>query len=305
MKFSFAIFTTSIFACLLSFASVPADAKVVKKTKSKNTTTSSKPSRETAATSVKSKTTKRLDQESGATEKTSTKKFRRKKKTGATKETAGSAKPSNKTENDPTPSKATPRPEELPSENETVSSVIKEPTRSRFGIAASILTNKMTANYLYAGKTYTANMSGGGYGLVGFYDRQFSGPFSGRLMVGIEQFSVTKDQYSLICDGGKSTICELNLTNLSLYGQGKITIMPRKFPVWVAGGVGGWIPISKKSTVFESSSLGPMLVFVISAGVDVPLFGQRLPVFLDYVYMSGSASVSGDSFILRVGYSWK
>ncbi|MBX9766065.1 MAG: hypothetical protein K2X47_02230, partial [Bdellovibrionales bacterium] len=178
-------------------------------------------------------------------------------------------------------------------------------SRDRYGIAASILSNDMAGTYSYSSKNYTATMSGRGFGLVGFYDHFFSGPFSGRLMVGLEQFSATVNQYSLTCDGGKSTICSIDLTNLSVYAQGRVTVNPGKLPIWVAGGIGGWVPLAKKSTVFDSSSIGPLLVFVLSAGVDVPLFGQKFPIFADYVYLSGTATVAGSSLIGRIGYSWR
>jgi hypothetical protein len=196
-------------------------------------------------------------------------------------------------------------PEKPPEVNENLIVGTHEPNKSRFGIAASMLSNTMTASYLYAAKNYTAVLSGGGYGLVGFYDHPLNGPFSGKIMVGVEQFSAAKNQYRLICDGGRSTICEINLTNLSLYGQGQMNVMSGKYPVWIAGGIGGWIPLSKSSTVFDSSAIGPTLVFIISAGVDIPLFGFEFPVFLDYVVMAGSANVSGSSYILRAGYYWK
>lgn len=200
---------------------------------------------------------------------------------------------------------AAPKPAEAQHEMTPAEVSQRQESRDRFGVAASILSNDMVGTYSFSNKNSTATMSGRGYGLVGYYDHFFSGPFSGRLMVGVEQFSASVNQFAQTCDGGKSTICSIDLTNLSIYTQGRVTVNPGKLPIWVGGGIGGWVPLAKKSTVFDSASIGPMLVFVLSAGIDVPLFGQEFPIFVDYVHLSGSATVTGNSLIGRIGYSWR
>ena len=180
----------------------------------------------------------------------------------------------------------------------------REIGRNRYGIVGGYLNNDMQATFSYGGKNQTADMKGKGFGLSGYFEHQFSGPFFGRALAGIEQYQASVLQASTVCDGGKTNLCSMELVNLAMQAQAKIAVMASRVPLWVGGGLGFWVPLTKKSTVFDTSSIGPLLVYVLSAGIDIPIFGQRFPFFVDYVVLSGGATLSGDSLILRLGYSW-
>lgn len=180
----------------------------------------------------------------------------------------------------------------------------REMSRNRYGIVGGYLNNDMRGTFTFGGKNQTADMKGKGFGLSGYFEHQFSGPFFARALAGIEQYQASVVQATSVCDGGKTNLCSVELLNLAMQAQAKVAVVVSRVPLWIGGGLGFWVPLSKKSTVFDASSIGPMLVYVLSAGLDIPLFGQRFPFFLDYVVLSGGATVSGDSLILRIGYSW-
>lgn len=183
--------------------------------------------------------------------------------------------------------------------------VVKSPF-SQKGVLVSYLINKMSAKFTINSVEKTTDMSGNGFGVLGYYDHKMNPALQLRGAAGIEQFQVAESRQTMDCDKGKSTTCNAIINYLSMYGLAKYNVAngPTKF--WLGGGGGYLFAISKASTVLDSSQITGNYVINASAGLDVNMTrGQYLPIIFEYSIFPSSSTVSASYIALRVGWGWR
>lgn len=155
-----------------------------------------------------------------------------------------------------------------------------------------------------AGTSYTANLKGTGFGLLGFYDHPITPSFQLRGTVGFEQF-VGKDTLSVsVCGKETTPDCNINVLYLSGYGTAKYNFLNDKFKMWAAFGVGYLFPISKSSNIIKTDSLSTYAL-VPSLGFDIPAGKGFVPLVIDYSIFSESADVKATSISVRIGWGFR
>ncbi len=167
------------------------------------------------------------------------------------------------------------------------------------GLLGSYLMNKMAVNFTVAGANFSTAMTGTGFGLLGYYDYDYTNAFQLRAAGGIEQFQVAEACTSLAA-------CNVNINYLSGYGVAKYNFINGATKVWAGGGLGLLYAISKASTVLDTALITSTYTITLSAGADFDMGGgSYLPVVLDYSMFPSSASVTASYIALRVGWGWR
>lgn len=189
------------------------------------------------------------------------------------------------------------------SSTETSSATGKRKTGRTWGVLGGFAQDKMDASFSYLTTNYTANMTGNGFALTGFYDMPMSKDFILRGSAGLEQFVGAADMGVKVCDSGTSATCNVNIMYLSFYGQAKYNIISGRAKFWVAGGLGYLFAASKSSNVLKTDGLSTYVI-VPSIGADIPMGGGFLPLAFDYIMFPDSTTVKANAMALRAGWGW-
>ncbi|MBL7671253.1 MAG: hypothetical protein JNM39_12280 [Bdellovibrionaceae bacterium] len=170
-----------------------------------------------------------------------------------------------------------------------------------WGLLGSFGMNKMDASLTVATVKYTANMTGAGFGLLGFYDFPLSKNFILRGTTGLEQFIGNGTISAAVCNG--SAICSVNIMYLSFYGAAKYIFVNSKIKIWAAGGLGYLFAASKSSNILKTDGLSTYVI-VPSLGIDIPVGNGFIPITVDYALYPDSADVKANSTSVRAGWGW-
>lgn len=169
-----------------------------------------------------------------------------------------------------------------------------------WGVLGGYLMNSMTV----ATTNMKINMSGSGFGALGYYDYALSPSIVVRAMGGLETYNVTGSN-TASSPSNCLTDCNVKLTYTSLYGYGRWNFMQGKFKSWLGGGVGYLIPMSASSTVFNKNELGTNQTFMFAVGTDVQLDNKTyMPISLEYGLYPTTSTVKASIILLRLGYAW-
>ncbi len=170
-----------------------------------------------------------------------------------------------------------------------------------WGILGSFGMNKMDASLTVSTVKYTANMTGTGFGLLGFYDFPMSKSFVLRGSTGLEQFIGNGTVSAAVCNG--SANCSVNIMYLSFYGAAKYIFVNGKMKIWGAAGLGYLFAASKSSNILKTDGLSTYVI-VPSLGIDIPLGGGFIPIAVDYALYPDSADVKASTTNIRAGWGW-
>jgi hypothetical protein len=176
-----------------------------------------------------------------------------------------------------------------------------------WGVVGGYLMNTMTATFVsgtpITSTRITANMTGSGFGALGYYDYLFSPTIALRGMTGVEQYKVSGSIATADC--AATTTCMVDLNYMSFYGYGRWIFLPGKYKSWVGGGFGYLYAIGKSSTVLRQDQISANQIFVFSLGTDIRLSAKNyIPVTLEYGLFPSSDSVKASIIYLRAGYAW-
>lgn len=170
-----------------------------------------------------------------------------------------------------------------------------------WGLLGSFGMNKMDASLTVATVKYTANMTGAGFGLLGFYDFPLSKSFVLRGTTGLEQFIGNGTLTAAVCNG--SANCSVNIMYLSFYGTAKYIFINGKVKIWGGGGLGYLFAASKSSNILKTDGLSTYVI-VPSLGIDIPVGSGFIPITVDYALYPDSADVKANSTSVRAGWGW-
>lgn len=170
-----------------------------------------------------------------------------------------------------------------------------------WGVLGGYLMNSMTV----VTSSINANLSGSGFGALGFYDYSISPSLVLRAMGGYESYNVAGSNSAASPGNNCTTDCNVKLPYLSMYGYGRWNFLPGEYKSWLGAGVGYLYPMSPQSTIFTKSQLSANQIFVFSAGMDVRLSNKNyLPISLEYGLYPTTATVKASIIYLRLGYAW-
>lgn len=208
---------------------------------------------------------------------------------------------------------ATPMSADVPSTSSSEQSIEKDTSYLRmlkdsYGLTAGYIMNTMNAEISYKDgfgitRQTSANMSGSGFTVGGFYDYAFNADFSGRAVASFEQFNVTGNSSAAGCSG--TTACDAKINYLSLYALGKWYAFQGKYRGWLGGGMGYLFALSKSSTALNEAQISTNQVFTLSLGSDIQLSRKSyIPVSIEYNLFPDSASVKANMIVIKAGLAW-
>lgn len=176
--------------------------------------------------------------------------------------------------------------------------------KNSYGVLGSYFSHSMSAKFLASpGRMASSSMSGSGFGVGGFYDHSLSDKLMGRAHVSYEQFNTQGSTPHTDCDG--STTCDVKINYLSMYGLAKYNLTSSRYRLWIGGGVGFLLAMSKSSTVLNASEISTNQVFTAALGTDVYWSSKNyIPVSLEYNLFPASSTVTASSIALRAGWAW-
>lgn len=192
-----------------------------------------------------------------------------------------------------------------PSESGSYLRVLKD----SWGITGGYLMSTMDADITYRDPGFgtilktSASMAGSGFGVSGFYDYVLNSSLVGRGSAGIEQFNVSGSASSAGCQN--STNCDAKINYLSLYGILKWYPLQDKYRVWVGGGMGYLLALSKSSTALNESQISTNQVFTVGGGVDVQMSRKNyVPISIEYNMFPPSDTVKASMISIKAGWAW-
>lgn len=170
-----------------------------------------------------------------------------------------------------------------------------------WGVVGGYLMNSMTVSTT----SMKIDMSGTGFGALGYYDYAFSPSIVFRGMGGLETYNVAGTNTAASPSNCTSN-CDVKISYLSMYGYARWNFLQGPYKSWVGGGLGYLYPMSTPGgTVFANNQMGANQIFVFSVGTDVRLSSKNyLPVSLEYGMFPTTATVAAKIIYLRVGYAW-
>jgi hypothetical protein len=170
-----------------------------------------------------------------------------------------------------------------------------------WGIVGGYLMNSMVVSTT----SMQINMSGSGFGALGYYDYALSPSLVFRGMAGLETFNVAGSN-SAASPSNCTTNCDVQIQYLSFYGYGRWNFMQGQYKSWIGGGAGYLMPTQKPGgSVFANNTMGANQIFVVAGGMDYRLSAKNyLPISLEYGLYPSTATVKAQIIYLRVGYAW-
>lgn len=176
--------------------------------------------------------------------------------------------------------------------------------KNSYGVLGSYLSHSMNVKFVASpGRTASSSLSGSGIGVGGFYDHSLTDKLMGRAQASYEQFNAQGSTPLADCDG--STTCDVKINYLSMYGLAKYNLTSSKYRMWVGGGVGFLLAMSKSSTVLNASEISTNQVFTAAFGTDIYWSSKNyIPVSIEYNLFPASSTVSASSMVLRAGWAW-
>lgn len=184
-------------------------------------------------------------------------------------------------------------------------------TGNSWGLTFGMLQTSMSVDIRGGGgstgqpaRSSPAAMSGSAFGITGYYDYAFSPAFQFRGVAGYEQLKAAGSISYADCSGGTTT-CDFNVNYLSLYGVGKFNLLKGNTRLWIGGGYGFLIAMSKSSTALNTSQISTNQLYTVSTGLDISVGRQSyIPIILEYGMFPASDTVKANVLYARVGYAW-
>ncbi|MGZ3771231.1 MAG: hypothetical protein ACXVCP_13150 [Bdellovibrio sp.] len=180
--------------------------------------------------------------------------------------------------------------------------------KDSYGVTAGYITSTMSADVSYKDgfgitRTTNAGMNGSGFALGGFYDYVFNPDLVGRAAANIEQFNVSGSASAAGCSGG--TNCDAKINYLSLYALGKWYPLQGKYRMWLGGGAGYLLALSKSSTALNESQISTNQVFTASIGTDIQQNRSNyIPISIEYSMFPDSPTVKANMIVVKAGWAW-
>ncbi|MGZ3775490.1 MAG: hypothetical protein ACXVCY_12520 [Pseudobdellovibrionaceae bacterium] len=180
--------------------------------------------------------------------------------------------------------------------------------KSSYGFTGGYLMNSMSADVSYKdgfGVTQksSVSMSGSGFSVGGFYDYAFSSDLVARGAANIEQFNVSGTASAAGCSS--STNCDAKINYLSLYALGKWYLLQGGYRLWMGGGAGYLLALSKSSTALNESQISTNQVFTASIGMDIQRGRKNyIPVNIEYTVFPDSPTVKANMIVIKAGWAW-
>lgn len=180
--------------------------------------------------------------------------------------------------------------------------------KDSYGVLGGYIMNTMNADVSYKDgfgvtQTTSANMSGSGFTVGGFYDYAFNSDFVGRGLASVDQFNVAGTASAAACTS--STNCDAKINYLSLYALGKWYPLQSKYRAWIGGGMGYLLALSKSSTALNEAQISTNQVFTIALGSDIQMSRKNyIPVSLEYNLFPASSTVKANMIVVKAGWAW-
>jgi len=177
----------------------------------------------------------------------------------------------------------------------------KSHSGNSWGVIGGYLMNSMTVST----SSMKIDMTGSGFGALGYYDYALSPSITFRGMGGLETYNVAGSN-AAASPSNCTTNCDVKIQYLSMYGYARWNFMQGDYKSWIGGGVGYLYPMSAPGgSVFANNQMGANQIFVLSGGTDIRLNAKNyIPVSLEYGIFPATATVQAKILYLRLGYAW-
>lgn len=151
----------------------------------------------------------------------------------------------------------------------------------------------------------TADMKGTTFGGGGFYSHMLGDSFSIVGSAELQQFTASGTANFAACAGATTTNCSVEITYLSMFGMGRWYVVKGQFNVWVGGGAGFLLALTKKSNVLKEEQISTNQVYSFAAGGEYQLSRKNyIPFSFQYDMFPSSGSVKASMMSVKAGYGW-
>lgn len=146
-------------------------------------------------------------------------------------------------------------------------------------------------------------MTGSGFSAKGFADLAIADNLGLIARIGAESFKVAATAKTAICAGTLN--CSTEIMYLSADLLVRYIFVPGSFNPYLAGGLGIYFPMSKKTTILDETQIASTTIFYGTLGANIKL-GESLylPIQVEYGLFPPSNQVSTNFITGRVGVAF-
>lgn len=165
------------------------------------------------------------------------------------------------------------------------------------GVSSTSLTaDIVTDSGLQQGSASTSSTS---FSAMGLFDYQLFDQVWFRGLGGVEAFKTSGPAQ---CGTSSNSTCDVNIMYLSADAIARYVFSNGNIKPWVGGGVALLFPLSKSSSLLQSSSITSTYAFLFTGGVDWKLNPKMyVPISIEYAMLPKSDTVEASWIQLRFG----
>lgn len=151
-------------------------------------------------------------------------------------------------------------------------------------------------------KQGTASTSGTSFSAKGLYDHRLFDKVWFRGLFGLEGL---KTEGGSACGNASNQSCTVDIMYLSADAIGRYVFSENQVRPWVGGGLSLLFPLSKSSSLLQSSSITNTYVLLFTTGVDWQISPTMvLPISLEYGMLPKSETVEASWIQIRAGLAF-
>lgn len=177
-------------------------------------------------------------------------------------------------------------------------------SQSYWGALLGVGFDSLTADIISdAGiKQGTASTSGTSFSFKGLYDHRLFDKVWFRGLFGIEGL---KTEGSKACGNSANEACNVDIMYLSADAIGRYVFTEGQFRPWAGGGVSLLFPLSKSSTLLQTSSITNTYALIFAVGVDWEISPTMvIPLSVEYAMLPKSDTVEASWVQVRGGLAF-
>lgn len=142
--------------------------------------------------------------------------------------------------------------------------------------------------------------TGTGFSFKGAGDYHLGELLTLRALVGYESMNAKGTSTQNHCNNGSD--CSTSISYLTFDFIGKFNLLKGNFGMWLGGGVGFAVPLSKSTNILAEDSITTANVVYIGAGADIMMGANWfLPIQIDYALFMPQTEVKTNWIAIRTG----
>ncbi|MEQ1878958.1 MAG: hypothetical protein ABL958_20125 [Bdellovibrionia bacterium] len=146
--------------------------------------------------------------------------------------------------------------------------------------------------------------AGSGFSFKGVGDYHLGELLTLRALAGYESLSAKGESTKNHCNNGRN--CTTNISYLTFDFIGKFNLLRGSFGLWLGGGIGFAVPLSKDTNILAADSITTANIVYIGLGADIMMGANWfLPLQVDYALFMPQTEVKTNWIAIRTGALFK